>query len=341
MTSTRIDTFIDFEATGFQKGYLRVPHSSNTSAYGWLPMPAVVVRGGAGPTVLVLGGVHGDEYEGQLTVARIAREAASARVNGTLVLLPSTNVPAALAGRRLSPVDDLNLNRVFPGEPNGTPTQMVAHYLEEVLLPRCDAVIDLHSGGSSLDYLPCVRARLSDEPGLQRRTFELAKSFGAAYAVLFRPARGEPRTLSAACERKGVAYINPETGGAARIGRGALAAAYIGTRRALARLGVMAAPDEVPATGFPGELLTLGPDSLVYSEHDGIWEPRVALGERVEPGTELAAIHDLKRPWREPHIVRSSVSGTVLCERAVAPVSVGDCLFEIAVVFDPPAGLVA
>lgn len=335
MSATRIDSFIDFEASGIQKGYLRVPHSSNASAYGWLPMPAVVVRGEPGPTVLVLGGVHGDEYEGQLAAAQIAREAAAAPVRGTLILLPSANVPAALAASRLSPVDQLNLNRVFPGDMNGTPTQMIAHYIEEILLPRCDAVIDLHSGGGSLNYLPCVRARLSQDPAIQRRTLALVHSFGTAYGVLFRPARGEPRTLSAACERKGVAYINPETGGGARIGREALAAAYLGARRALGAMGVMAPPDAAPAG--PTELLSLSPASLVYSDHDGVWEPRVGLGDRVEAGAELAAIHDLKRPWNEPHVVRSAIAGTVLCERAQAQVSVGDCLFEIAVGLDLPA----
>lgn len=334
MSATRIDSFIDFEAFGYQKGYLRVPHSSNTSAYGWLPVPAVVVRGEPGPTVLVLGGVHGDEYEGQLAAAQIAREAAAAPVRGTLILLPSVNVPAALAASRLSPIDQLNLNRVFPGDMNGTPTQMIAHYIEEILLPRCDAVVDLHSGGGSLNYLPCVRARLSQDPGVQRRTLALVRSFGAACGVLFRPARGEPRTLSAACERKGVAYINPETGGAARIERAALSAAYLGTRRALGALGVMAPPEEAPAG--PAQLLTLTPASLVYSEHDGVWEPRVGLGDRIEAGAELAAIHDLKRPWSEPHLVRSTIAGMVLCERAQAQVSVGDCLFEIAVRFDLP-----
>lgn len=331
--TTRIDSFINFDQPGLQSGYLRVPYSSNASAYGWLAVPGFVLRGEPGPTVLLLGGVHGDEYEGQLALARIARRLASTTLHGMLIVLPSTNAPAAYAGQRLSPVDGVNLNRAFPGDVNGSPSQMIAHYVQELLLPRADAVIDLHSGGGSLEYLPCVRARLSPDAQIRRRTVDLVRGFGAPFGVLFRPARGEPRTLSAACERKGVAYINPETGGGARIGRPALQVAHDGVLRCLAALGVVP-PGEAPPASGPTRLATLSAGSLVYSEHDGVWEPRVGLGEQVGAGEVIAAVHDLRRPWHDPALVRSPIPGTVLCQRACAPVALGDCLFEIGVPFE-------
>jgi uncharacterized protein len=334
---TRIHTFIDLDQPSSGRGYLRVPYSGNDSAYGWLGVPAFVLAGARpGPRVLLLGGVHGDEYEGQVALARLARRLGEASVHGTLLVLPSTHAPAAYAGKRLSPVDGVNLNRAFPGDANGSPGQMLAHYLEEVLLPGCDAVIDLHSGGGSLEYLPCVRARLSADPQVRRRTVELVRSFGTGFGVLFRPSRAEPRTLSAACERKNVPYINPETWGGGRIGLAAMQATEEGLLRCLALLGVV--PQEAaPAPREDLRFATLGPDSLVYSEHDGIWEPRVALGTEVRPGTLLALVHDLKRPWHEPAPVHASAAGTVLCQRATAPVAVGDCLFEIGIPSAPEA----
>lgn len=334
--STRIDTSIDFEAKGKQTGFLRVPHSSHASAYGWIPLPVTVIRGdGSGPTVLLLGGVHGDEYEGQIALAKMARGLEAGEVAGTLILLSSTNMPAALAGNRLSPLDNVNLNRAFPGDANGTPTQMIAHYIEEILLPRSDYVIDLHSGGTSLDYLPCVRARLSPDPGIRSKTLALVKEFDADFGVLFRPAKGEPRTLSAACERKRVVYINPETGGGARVGREQLRAAHDGAMRCLAMLGVIPAA-RAPAGRGRTRLATLvAGGSLVYSEWDGVWEPFVELGESVTAGQTLAAVYDLKRPWLEPRLVSSAIAGTVLCRRASARVELGDCLFELGVDFDP------
>lgn len=333
---TKIETSIRFDGNGKQAGYLRVPYSSHASAYGWIPLPLTVIRGVArGPTVLLLGGVHGDEYEGQIALSKIARALEPQGVAGTLILLSSTNLPAALANNRLSPVDNVNLNRAFPGDVSGTPTQMIAHYIEEVLLPMCDYVIDLHSGGSSLEYLPCVRARLSSNAGIRQRTLQMVRAFDAEFGVLFRPAKAEPRTMSAACERKGVVYINPETGGGARVGRTALQAAHEGTLRCLLALGMIEDAPAAPAGGATRTATLVPGASLVYSDTDGVWEPLVELGEAVTPGQVLAAVYNLKKPWLEPQLVSGSIAGTVLCRRAAAWVEVGDCLFEIGVDFDP------
>lgn len=333
---TRIETSITFDQMGKQTGYLRVPYSSHASAYGWIPLPLTVIRGRAqGPTVLLLGGVHGDEYEGQIALAKMARALEAQDVAGTLIVLSSTNLPAALADNRLSPVDNVNLNRAFPGDASGTPTQMIAHYIEEVLLPACDYVIDLHSGGSSLDYLPCVRARLSPNPDIRQRTLDMVRAFDADFGVLFRPAKAEPRTMSAACERKDVVYINPETGGGARVGRKALQAAHDGTLRCLLALGMIANGSVPRSSGGTRTVTLVAGASLVYSDADGVWEPLVELGEAVIAGQALAAVHDLKKPWLAPQLVSASIAGTVLCRRAAAWVEVGDCLFEIGADCDP------
>jgi uncharacterized protein len=333
---SRIEASISFDMEGKHTGYLRVPYSSHASAYGWIPLPLTVIQGAArGPRVLLLGGVHGDEYEGQIALAKIARSLESRDVAGTLTLLSSTNLPAALANNRLSPVDNVNLNRAFPGDASGTPTQMIAHYIEEVLLPTCDYVIDLHSGGSSLDYLPCVRARLSPDTEIRRKTLQMVQAFDAEFGVLFRPAKAEPRTMSAACERKGVVYINPETGGGARVGRAALQAAHDGTLRCLLALGMIESAPVSPSSGVTRTATLVAGASLVYSDTDGVWEPLVELGEAVASGQALAAIYNLKKPWLEPQLISSSIAGTVLCRRAGAWVELGDCLFEIGVDFEP------
>ena len=85
-------------------------------------------------------------------------------IKGRLVILPSANFPAAMAGQRTSPIDDGNLNRSFPGNPEGTITEQIAHFIEHVLLPTFDYSFDFHSGGSSLAYIPSALApRHGDE----------------------------------------------------------------------------------------------------------------------------------------------------------------------------------
>ena len=100
-----VSTRVDFDAPGRQTGFLRVPHSTHASAYGWIPVPVVCLRHGDGPTVLLMAGNHGDEYEGQVALMHLARTLRAEDVQGRLILLPAVNFPAADAGRRTSPLD--------------------------------------------------------------------------------------------------------------------------------------------------------------------------------------------------------------------------------------------
>src|SRR5689334_11974058 len=151
-----ITTDIDFERDGLQTGTLRLPYSHNRSAYGHIPIPLLVAKRGTGPTVLLTGANHGDEYEGPLALMALMRDLPLDRLNGRLIIVPALNMPAYRAGTRVSPIDQVNLNRVFPGDRNGTTSLMLAHYIETVLMPLADVSFDFHSGGSSLDYLPTM-----------------------------------------------------------------------------------------------------------------------------------------------------------------------------------------
>jgi predicted deacylase len=102
-TASRIGTDIDFTKDGKHRSYLRVPASTNSSAYGTVPIPITVVKRGQGLTILITGGVHGDEYEGPIAL-KLARRLTSAIVRGRVVLVPALNLPAVLAGTRLSPL---------------------------------------------------------------------------------------------------------------------------------------------------------------------------------------------------------------------------------------------
>jgi len=120
---------IDLDGDGKQTGFLRLPHSVHRSAYGWIPIPIAVIGRGAGPRVLLMAGNHGDELEGQVALGRLIRELQPGEVRGHVIILPSANFPAAMAGSRTSPIDGGNLNRSFPGDPGGGPTEQIAYYL--------------------------------------------------------------------------------------------------------------------------------------------------------------------------------------------------------------------
>ena len=161
---SRLSADIDLMAEGKATGFVRVPHSVHRSAYGWIPIPIVRIKNGDGPDVLMQAGNHGDEWEGQIGLGNLIRSLQPKDIKGRLVILPSANFQAAMAGQRTSPIDDGNLNRTFPGNADGTITEQIAHFIEHVLLPTFDYSFDFHSGGSSLAYIPSALAPRHTDP---------------------------------------------------------------------------------------------------------------------------------------------------------------------------------
>jgi predicted deacylase len=330
VASSRIAATVDLDRPGLQHGYLKLPHSTHESAYGWIPIPITVAAGGDGPTVLLLAGNHGDEYEGQIALMKLVRSLEAAKLKGCVIVLSAANFPAVMAGRRVSPIDGGNLNRSFPGNPNGSPTEMIAHYIEAVLLPRCQYCLDLHSGGSSLEYVAHAHARRPADDERRVRTQALIEAFGAPYGGLVRPLQGEPRTLSAAAERHGVIYLNAELGGGGTISHDLVNMAEAGVRRALASIGVLALDRSTPPAEPMRAFTVEGAANYVYCLEDGLFEPFVGLRDEVVAGQPAGALHFPGTPWRIAEPVTFESAGMVLCRRFPGWARRGDCLYQLA-----------
>lgn len=310
-------------------GYLRVPHSVHRSAYGWIPVPITVISNGAGPTLVISAGVHGDEYEGQIAVANLAREVCAADLRGRLILLPLLNLPAAEAGTRVSPIDDGNLNRLYPGDPAGTPSQMIAHYHEEVILPLADYAVDLHSGGSSLIYPPTVMRGPSHSPKEEAGLAALTEAFDLPYGWVFTGGGGRgstARTAMGAANRKGVINVMAELGGAGCVNAEVLRHTERGLRRILHALDMVTDHTPEPTQGTR----LLNAKGSIYAYNAGLFEPLKAIGDEVRPGEAVARLHHPETPGKVPDTVASEYDGIVLAMRAMAQVRRGDALYQIA-----------
>lgn len=329
MTGTLITPEVDFDAEGKHSGFLRVPHSTHRSAYGWIPVPITVIRNGDGPTLVISAGVHGDEYEGQITVANLARELDAADIRGRLILLPMLNFPAAEAGCRVSPLDDGNLNRLYPGDPRGTPSEMIAHYHEEVILPQADFAVDLHSGGTSLIYPPTLLRGPAHSQEEEAGLATLTEAFDLPYAWIFKGGGGRgsiARTAMGAANRKGVINVMAELGGAGCLTTDVLRQTERGLRRILYALGIL--PDYIPdRTQGTRALHALG---SIYADGSGVFEPLKTIGEVVAENETVALIHHPETPGLEPDAVISLYGGLVLAMRAMAQVRRGDAVYQIA-----------
>ncbi|HYZ61856.1 MAG TPA: succinylglutamate desuccinylase/aspartoacylase family protein, partial [Acetobacteraceae bacterium] len=174
---------VDFTRDGVQHGHLRLPYSRDDSAWGSVMIPVAVIKRGGGPTALLTGGNHGDEYEGPVALFELARTLGATDVTGRVIIVPGMNYPAFRAGTRTSPIDKGNLNRTFPGRPDGTVTEKIADYFTRELLPLADFVLDFHSGGRTLDFLPYAAAHVLPDAAQERRCFAAVAAFAAPYST--------------------------------------------------------------------------------------------------------------------------------------------------------------
>ena len=331
MSSTSIESELNFETEGKQLGFLRLPHSVNRSAYGWIPIPVASIRNGNGPRVLLMAGNHGDEYEGQVLLSQLIREIEPDMVSGQIIILPMANFPAAEAGTRISPIDDGNLNRVFPGTESGTATYLIAHYIEAVLMAGTELVVDLHSGGSSLVYLPSALVCAGSTAEESANLAALLQAFGLPNSMLFPPADGGNNSEGAAI-RNGAIGITTELGGAGMVTPAILRLARQGLLHLLGHVGVLGGnlvPDSAPG---PTRFLTFqSPDLYVYASEAGLFEPLVELGDGVSAGQPAGRIHFPESPGRDPVVHHFASDGIVMCKRVPARSQRGDCLFHLAV----------
>lgn len=329
MDKTSIWTDIDLDAPGVSHGYLRVMHSTDDSGYGWIPVPITVIKNGDGPSVLLMAGNHGDEYEGQVLLMKFLRRISPERVQGQLFILPGVNAPAVAAGKRVSPVDNGNLNRLFPGSANGTPTEMIAHYIDSELLPRVQYCFDFHSGGYSSEYIPTAHLVAPETTALRKEAIGFLKTFAMPNSILVEGLIGSGKRLLGSCRRLGVGHMSTELGGAGSFSIDTFRAAEAGLPRLLHHVGVLTDGDDITEPP-PTRFFTRHPQKdFIYATATGIFEACVKLGDVVKAGDPAGAIHFTETPWRTPEPVTFKRGGTVLCRRSPARTKIGDSLFVL------------
>jgi hypothetical protein len=329
---TQITATVDFEREGKQIGWLRVPDSVTRSAYGTIPIPIAVIRNGPGPQLMLSAGNHGDEYEGQVVLTRLIQRLQPEQIRGGLIILPALNLPAVLAATRVSPLDDGNLNRVFPGDPNGGPTWKIADYIENVLLPKVGVVADFHGGGASLDYRPHVSTHFGADASAEhkQRSLDIVRSMGVPHVMVFER-RNKVVGLPDAAIRQGVISIGGEFGGMGSLARTGVQLVEQAVDRLLASLGIMGErPADQPE---PRTLHVFGPAAYVYAPEPGLFEPATELGDRVQIGDLCGHVLFPENPAREPIPVCFEGAGEVVCKRHPARVQAGDCVAHLAAPF--------
>lgn len=175
-------------------------------------IPIIVCRGSIdGPTLWVNGAIHGDEPEGAFSIFKTLAKLDPVEMCGTVVFVPAMNVPAFQAGERGNPLDSFSydMNRIYPGRPDGYMTERVAFAHWEVMRDKCDLQLSIHSGGEHSYLAHMIFA--ADNP----ESLELAAAMGPKWDLVFKSGVGGNNPASKVAEL-GKAGITVELGGNCR-----------------------------------------------------------------------------------------------------------------------------
>jgi len=294
-----------------------------------IQVPVTVMHGSQpGPVLLLTAGVHGDEFPAILALQRLREEIDANELKGTLILVHIANLPGFHARRvALHPADNKNLNREFPGDKDGTPTEQLAEFFTREFISRIDFLIDMHSGSWNQELWPHVYSPFVGNQELDDLTFEFAKATGMQNIVLY----GErPRDPANSISYPNTAMTRGKPGLTTEIGHlGQRDEDYIEETLELSRNALYF------LEMLPGEP-NLHPDPVIFdklssvaSPADGLFTPRVEIGSEVEEGTIVGDVRDYFG-----NIVAeltSPVNGTVLMINYTPPVKAGETPVTIGI----------
>ncbi|MCK0148876.1 succinylglutamate desuccinylase/aspartoacylase family protein [Marivita sp. S6314] len=324
--NSRITVTFDLDLPGKHVGDARVPWSDNTNPLGYHPIPIISIKGGDGPTLLLTGGTHGDEFEGPSAIMRLVQAIDPSALRGRVIAIPALNMPALRVSARVSPLDGMNLNRAFPGDANGGPTAMIAQFLETAILPMCDAAVDLHSGGKASVFQPCTLPTDTTDPDLAARNMALAKVFGLP--LIWRLGKhNDNRSVNSAAERAGVPMIATELGGGGGVDPQITDQTEIGLYNILKHLGMI--DGEVSLSPTPRVVEIKSPAASLYATSEGVFDRALSKGQTVSAGDSAGWFHHVTEPERPSQKLYVPQDGIILAHTNRGFVTRGEMLLLV------------
>ena len=331
VTTIHDPNLIDFERLGksmYEVGF----HYDGT--WGNTLVPMTVINGTAGPgkSVVCFGGTHGNEYEGQVAVWRLMHELDPAEMSGRVILIPRLNVPACETGTRESLRDGVNMNRAFPGDPKGSLTYRIAHFVTSKLFPRVDIVLDIHAAGEGPEFALCSSFHQIDDPKQYAEMKCVASLFDTPFILIYSSEMANG-LLTNEAEAMGKITIGGEFGHSAGVLHQGLQHAYQGIKNVLHHYQIL--PGEIKRIDAyrgtaPKLVAATNLDEYIPAPITGVYEPIYKVGSPVETGQRVGRLYDFDRVGSPPLEIHAPRSGYLLLQTYKAPVKKGDTMLVIA-----------
>ncbi len=264
-------------------GYFTFESDPQLAKYNW---PFFSIAGAKpGPRFLLTAGIHAAEYPGIVAAIRLGRLIDPSEVAGTIVIVPLVN-PGGFYERLIyvNPEDHDNLNRVFPGGPEGSWSERFAHRILNEIIVNFDYFIDLHGGDMIEDIVPFCMYVGAEDPVVDR----MMNAYGLDWVVKA-PAQGErPGMMAVAAAERGVHAFIAESGRVGQLEEETVRWHVDGVQNVLRDLGILSGR---PAKTAPARVLNRF--DWLRSEHEGIFLTRVKVNDRVREGEVLGETIDL------------------------------------------------
>lgn len=320
---------VDFETPG-KRHYQLAFHLD--SAWGYSLVPLTVVRGAAGdaPGVMIAGGTHGNEYEGQVAVKRLCQDLDPSRMSGLTVLLPQLSESACRAGTRVSPLDGVNMNRAFPGNARGTISYRISNFVKTQVFPRVRIVIDIHAGGREAVFPLCASFHRLPDAAQFAEMAQAAKLFDTPFLFVY-SRQMSSGLLTDEAEDEGKIAIGGEFGSGEVVSPTGVLHAYEGSLNVLRHYGLLPGPVRPIAVEQRRQRLIQAPDLRDYRPcpRDGIWESLAAPGADLAEGQLIGRLHDFSDHTSSPLEIRAHRSGVLIAQYSAAVCPKGLTLFVI------------
>ncbi len=294
---------------------------SATELFEGVPVstPVLVVNGARpGPVLCLTAAVHGDELNGIEMVRRVLHDVDPDKLSGALIGVPIVNVQGFRRGSRYLP-DRRDLNRYFPGNPNGSAAARIAYSLFTDIVAHCDALVDLHTGSFERANLPQIRADLR-----QSDVVTLTLGFGSMVVLHSEPTVG---TLRHAATMAGIPAVTLEAGGPSQLELVEVKHGVKGIETLLATLGMV---KKVRLWGDPEPVYYRS--SWVRADNGGILLANVSLGSTVQKGDLLGTITDPMSNARSE--LRSPYTGRIIGMARNQVVMPGFATFHVGIQAD-------